>query len=297
MKIAILSRNNALYSTSRLVESARERGHEPHVVDFTKCYVSMERGKPDVYYAGKSLRGMDAVIPRVGSSVTFFGTAVVRQFEMMKVFCTNTSSAILNSRDKLSSLQILSREGVGIPKTIFASFPKDKDVERLIAHIGGVPLIVKLLEGTQGLGVVLADTNASAKSVVEAFSKLEANILIQEFIREARGSDVRAFVVDGKVVGCMKRQSADGEFRANLHRGGLGVEVELAPEESAAAVNAAKAMGLSVAGVDILQSARGPLILEVNSSPGLKGIEGATRKDIASSIIQYIERSVSARPV
>ncbi|MGE4158179.1 MAG: 30S ribosomal protein S6--L-glutamate ligase [Planctomycetota bacterium] len=296
MKIAILSRNNALYSTTRLVESARERGHEPMVVDFTKCYVSMERGKPDVFYGGKSLRSMDAVIPRVGSSVTFFGTAVVRQFEMMKIFCTNTSSAILNSRDKLSSLQILSREGVGIPKTIFASFPKDKDVERLISHIGGVPLIVKLLEGTQGLGVVLADTNASAKSVVEAFSKLEANILIQEFIREARGSDVRAFVVDGEVVGCMKRQSADGEFRANLHRGGLGVEVDLTSEEKTAAVNAAKAMGLSVAGVDILQSSRGPLILEVNSSPGLKGIEGATRKDIASTIIQYIERSVERGP-
>lgn len=292
MKIGILSRSLNIYSTHRLYEAAKQRGHEVQVIDHTKCSVLIEGGNPAVYFNGHRVDLLDAVIPRIGASVTFFGTAVVRQFEVQGVFLANTSQSIVRSRDKLRSMQILSREGVGLPKTVFAKFPKDDDVDALIQKVGGAPLIIKLLEGTQGLGVVLAETDKAAKSVIEAFSGLKENILIQEFIKEAGGSDIRAFVVDGKVIGAMKRQGKEGEFRSNLHRGGKGVVIELSEEEEKAAIHAAKALNLSVAGVDMLQSSRGPLILEVNSSPGLKGIEGATGLDIAGKIIEFCEEHV-----
>jgi ribosomal protein S6--L-glutamate ligase len=292
MKIGILSRSLNIYSTHRLYEAAKQRGHEVYVIDHTKCSVLIEQGNPAVYFNGQRVENLDAVIPRIGASVTFFGTAVVRQFEVQGVFLANTSQSIVRSRDKLRSMQILSREGVGLPKTVFAKFPKDDDVDSLIKKVGGAPLIIKLLEGTQGLGVVLAETDKAAKSVIEAFSGLKENILVQEFIKEAGGADIRAFIVDGKVVGAMKRQGKEGEFRSNLHRGGKGVIIELSEEEERAAINAAKALSLSVAGVDMLQSSRGPLILEVNSSPGLKGIEGATGLDIAGKIIEYCEEHV-----
>ena len=234
------------------------------------------------------LEHTDAVIPRIGASVTFYGTAVVRQFEMNAVFCTTGSQSLMRSRDKLRSLQILSRARLGLPKTIFTNY--SKDVGEVIDHVGGAPLIIKLLEGTQGLGVVLAETRNAAESVIEAFNGLQARVIVQEFIKEAGGADIRALVVDGQVVGAMKRQGKEGEFRSNLHRGGSASVIELTDEEEAAAIKAAKAMGLGVAGVDMLQSSRGPLILEVNSSPGLEGIEAATGKDIAKSIIRYIER-------
>jgi ribosomal protein S6--L-glutamate ligase len=300
MKIGILSRSIGIYSTHRLAEAAKQRGHEVQVIDHTKCSVLIEQNNPALYYKGQRLEALDAVIPRIGASVTFFGTAVVRQFEVQGVFLANTSQSIVRSRDKLRSMQILSREGVGLPKTVFAKFPKDDDVDALIKKVGGAPLIIKLLEGTQGLGVVLAETDKAAKSVIEAFSGLKENILVQEFIKEAGGADIRAFVVDGKVVGAMKRQGKEGEFRSNLHRGGKGVVIDLSEEEERAAINAAKALSLSVAGVDMLQSSRGPLILEVNSSPGLKGIEGATGLDIAGKIIEFCEEHVygkkSGRP-
>lgn len=292
MKIGILSRSMSIYSTHRLYEAAKQRGHEVEVIDHTKCSVLIEQNNPAVLYNGHRLENFDAIIPRIGASVTFFGTAVVRQFEVQNVFIANTSQSIVRSRDKLRSMQILSREGVGIPKTVFAKFPKNDDVDMLIKQVGGAPLIIKLLEGTQGLGVVLAETDKAAKSVIEAFSGLKENILVQEFIKEAGGADIRAFVVDGKVVAAMKRQGKEGEFRSNLHRGGKGVIIELTEEEERAAVNAAEALSLSIAGVDMLQSARGPLILEVNSSPGLKGIEGATGLDIAGKIIAFCEEHV-----
>jgi len=295
MKIGILSRSLNIYSTHRLYEAAKQRGHEAQVIDHTKCSVLIEGGNPAVYFNGHRVDLLDAVIPRIGASVTFFGTAVVRQFEVQGVFLANTSQSIVRSRDKLRSMQILSREGVGLPKTVFAKFPKDDDVDALIQKVGGAPLIIKLLEGTQGLGVVLAETDKAAKSVIEAFSGLKENILIQEFIKEAGGSDIRAFVVDGKVIGAMKRQGKEGEFRSNLHRGGKGVVIELSEEEEKAAIHAAKALNLSVAGVDMLQSSRGPLILEVNSSPGLKGIEGATGLDIAGKIIEFCEEHVDGK--
>ncbi|MCC5946422.1 MAG: 30S ribosomal protein S6--L-glutamate ligase [Bernardetiaceae bacterium] len=295
MKIAILSIGPNLYSTRRLVEAGEQRGHKMLVIDHTKCHVAMQKSTPEIYYQGERLEGIDAVIPRIGASVTFFGTAVIRQFELMNVFTANSSQAILQSRDKLRSLQLLSKVGVGIPKTVFAKFPKDKDVENLIQEIGGTPVVIKLLEGTQGLGVVLAESKKAAKSSIEAFSGLKANILIQEFIQEANGADLRAFVVDGKVVGAMKRQGEEGEFRSNLHRGGKSTVIKLSREEKKSALAAAKAMDLSVAGVDMLPSKRGPLILEVNSSPGLEGIEKATKIDIASSVIEFVERGVEAK--
>lgn len=259
------------------------------MVDHAKCSMMMEKGKPAVLYQGNMLKGIDAIIPRIGSSVTFYGTAIVRQFEMMKVFSTSESQAILRSRDKLRSLQVLSRAGLGIPKTVFSKFPKNDDVEELINNVGGAPLIIKLLEGTQGLGVILADTKTSAKSVIEAFSGIKTNILVQEFIKEAKGSDIRAFVVNGEIVGAMERKGKEGEFRSNIHRGGKGLVINLTKREKSAALNAAKTMGLAIAGVDLLRSSRGPLIVEVNSSPGLEGIEGATNVDIAGKIIDYIE--------
>lgn len=290
MKIIILSRNPNLYSTKRLVEAGEKRKHEMLVVDHTKCDLIIEKRKPQIFYKGNSLEGVDAVIPRIGASVTFYGTAVVRQFEMMKVFTATESQALVRSRDKLRSLQILSRSGLGLPKTAFTNY--SKDVKSIIQKVGGAPLVIKLLEGTQGVGVVLAENNNAAESVLEAFNGLKARVIVQEFIKEAGGADIRAFVVDGVVVGAMKRQGKEGEFRSNLHRGGTATLIELTDEEENAALKAAKSLGLGVAGVDMLQSKKGPLIMEVNSSPGLEGIEGATKKDIANSIIRYIERHV-----
>lgn len=290
MKIAILSRNSKLYSTRRLVEAGKEKGHEVIVVDHLKCSIEIEKRNPKVYFNGAYLDDIDAVIPRIGASVTFYGTAVVRQFEMMKVFTAVESQALVRSRDKLRSLQVLSRAGVGLPKTVFTNY--SKDVDHVIEKVGGAPLILKLLEGTQGLGVVLAETQNAASSVIEAFNGLKARVIAQQFIKESGGSDIRAFVVDGVVVGAMKRQGKEGEFRSNLHRGGSAAIIELSDDEENTALKAAKAMGLGVAGVDMLQSANGPLVLEVNSSPGLEGIEAATNKDIAKEIIRYVERNV-----
>jgi ribosomal protein S6--L-glutamate ligase len=293
MKIAVLSRNANLYSTSRLVKAIEKRGHEAVVIDHLKCSVTADIGDPRVYYQGKLLSDVDAIIPRIGASVTFYGTAIVRQFEMMGKFTANSSISIVRSRDKLRSLQILSRHHVGIPKTVFASNPKQ--IDKLIQEIGGTPVVIKLLEGTQGIGVVLAETKKAAKSVVEAFHGLNAHMLVQEFIAEANGADIRAFVINGKVVGAMKRQGAEGEFRSNLHRGGSSKVVKLSRAEKKAAVEAAKAMGLGVAGVDMLQSERGPLILEVNSSPGLEGIEKATGIDIADKLIEFVETGAKSK--
>ncbi len=290
MNIKILSRNPKLYSTQRLVEAAKKRKHEVEVIDPLKCDIVIEKRKPNVYYKGAYIENVDAIIPRIGSSVTFYGTAVVRQFEMMGAFTTTDSEALVRSRDKLRSLQVLSRARIGLPKTVFTNY--SRDVEGVIKQVGGTPLVIKLLEGTQGLGVVLAETKNAAQSVIEAFNGLQARVIVQEFIKEAKGADIRAFVVDGHVVGAMKRQGKEGEFRSNLHRGGSAEVIQLTDEEEIAAVKAAKSMGLGVAGVDLLQSARGPLILEVNSSPGLEGIEKATGRDIAKTIIRYIEKHV-----
>ncbi len=289
MKIGILSRNVHLYSTKRLVEAAALRGHEVEVIDHLKCNLVMEKKQPQIFYQGKELKGFDAVVPRIGASVTFYGAAVVRQFEMMKVFSAIESQALLRSRDKLRSLQILSRAGLGLPKTVFTNY--SKEVKDIVDSVGGAPLIIKLLEGTQGLGVVLADNRKSAYSVIEAFHNLKARIIVQEFIKEAKGADIRAFVVGGKVVAAMKRQAPEGEFRSNVHRGGSATMYELNRGERAAAVKAANAMGLHVAGVDMLPSARGPLIMEVNSSPGLQGIERASGQDIASEVIKFLEQN------
>jgi len=293
MKIVILSRNPMLYSTSRLVEAAEIRGHFVRVLDHTKCYIVNESKTPSIYYGKEKIENVDAVIPRIGASVTFYGASIIRQFEMQKIFSTVKSVALTRSRDKLRSIQIMSRENLDIPKTAFARNPKD--IPHLIRTVGGAPLILKVLEGTQGLGVVLAETQKAAKSVIEAFMAMDKSILAQEFIAEAGGADIRAFVIDGKVVGAMKRQGKDGEFRSNLHRGGSSSMIKLKRREIAAAVKAARAMGLSIAGVDMLQSDRGPLILEVNSSPGLEGIEKSTGVDVASKIIEYCENSVGKK--
>lgn len=290
MKIAILSRNYKLYSTRRLVEAAKAKGHEAVVIDHLKCIIELEKKSPKIFYNGAYLTDIDAVIPRIGASVTFYGTAVVRQFEMMKVFTAVESQALIRSRDKLRSLQILARAGVGLPKTVFTNYAKD--VDHVIASVGGAPLVLKLLEGTQGLGVILAETHNAANSVIEAFNGLKARVIAQQYIKESKGADIRAFVVDGVVVGAMKRQAKEGEFRSNLHRGGSASLIELTDEESNTVLKATKALGLGVAGVDLLQSSSGPLVLEVNSSPGLEGIEGATNKDIAKEIIRYVERNV-----
>jgi ribosomal protein S6--L-glutamate ligase len=289
MKIAILSRNAKLYSTRRLIEAAEERGHEVHVLDVLRCYMNITSLKPEVHYKGEILTGYDAVIPRIGASVTFYGTAVLRQFEMMSVYPLNESVAISRSRDKLRALQLLSRKGIGLPVTGFAHRPDD--VDDLIKMVGGAPLVIKLLEGTQGIGVVLAETEKAAESVIEAFLGMNANILVQEFIKEAGGSDIRCFVVGDKVVAAMKRQGKEGEFRSNLHRGGSANLIRISPAERATAVRAAKTMGLNVCGVDLLRSNHGPVVMEVNSSPGLEGIEKATGKDIAAMIIEFIEKN------
>ena len=294
MKIAVLSRNPKLFSTRRLVEEALKAGHECVVVDHSLCDLIIEQEGPSIIYKGQKIEGIDAIIPRIGASVTFYGTAVVRQFELMGAISAVTSQAIVRSRDKLRSLQILSKNGLGMPKTAFTNFSKGGE-KQLIEQVSGAPVIIKLLEGTQGLGVVLAETKKAAQSVVEAFHGLKARIIVQEYIKEAKGADIRAFVVNGKVVGAMKRQGAEGEFRSNLHRGGVASVIKLSRAEKQAALNAAKALGLDVAGVDLLQSDRGPLILEVNSSPGLEGIEGATGINVAAEIIKFVEESVAKK--
>jgi len=288
MRIAILSRNASLYSTSRLVDACKERDHTVEVLNTLKCYMDIAAHRPSVHYRGKELQPFDAVIPRIGASVTFYGAAVLRQFEMMGSYSLNESVAITRSRDKLRSLQILARDGLGLPLTGFANSPDD--TKDLIKLVGGAPLVVKLLEGTQGKGVVLAETHKAAESLIDAFRNLDANFLVQEFIKEAGGADIRCLVVGNKVVAAMKRQAKEGEFRSNLHRGGTASLIRLTPEERSTAVRAAKKMGLNVAGVDLLRSNHGAVVLEVNSSPGLQGIESATGKDVASMIIQFIEK-------
>jgi ribosomal protein S6--L-glutamate ligase len=289
MRIAVLSRNENLYSTRRLKEAGESRGHQIEIIDTLHCYMDITRSRPAVRYAGQELPYYDAVIPRIGASITFYGAAVVRQFEMMGTFSVNESVAITRSRDKLRSLQLLSRKDIGLPRTGFACKPDD--ISDLIKNVGGAPVVIKLLEGTQGIGVVLADTNKSAEAILEAFMGLKANILVQEFIQEAGGADLRCLVVGGKVVAAMKRQGAEGEFRSNLHRGGKATLIKLTKEERSTAVNAAKAVGLNVCGVDILQANHGPVVMEVNSSPGLEGIESATKKDVAGMIYEFIENN------
>ncbi|AJR06845.1 putative ribosomal protein S6 modification protein [Photobacterium gaetbulicola Gung47] len=293
MKIGILSQNENLYSTRRLREAIEQRGHEAVIINALRCYMNINSVKPSIHFEGQDLTGFDAIIPRIGADITFYGCSVLRQFEMMDVFSVNPSIAISRSRDKLRSLQLLSRKGVGMPITGFASKPDD--VPDLIKMVGGAPLVIKLLEGTQGIGVVLAETQKAAESVIEAFMGLKANIMVQEFIEEAGGADIRCFVIGDKVIAAMKRQGAEGEFRSNLHRGGSASLIRITPEERKTAVAAAKAMGLSVAGVDLLRSNRGPLVMEVNSSPGLEGIEGATGKDIAGMIVEYIEKNAGKK--
>lgn len=291
MKIIILSRNAKLYSTDALVRAAEARGHEVRVVDYLRCYMNITSRKPRIYVDGEELSA-DAVIPRIAASHTFYGNAVVRQFEMMNVFTVNDSVGIARSRDKLRSMQILAKKGVGLPVTAFAHHTDA--TSELIKMCGGAPLVIKLLEGTQGAGVVLAETKNAAQSVIEAFKAGNMNILVQEFIKEAKGADIRCIVVGGKVIAAMKRQAEEGEFRSNLHRGGTAEKVKISPEERAVACRAAKAMGLNVAGVDLLRSNHGPVVMEVNSSPGLEGIEQCSGKDVAGMIIEFIERSALA---
>ena len=292
MKIAILSRKKSYYSTRRLVEAAEQAGHEALVIDTLRVYMDIASHRPGIHYNGEALTGFDAVIPRIGASITFYGTAVLRQFEMMGVYPLNESVAISRSRDKLRSLQLLSRKGIGLPVTGFANSPDD--IPDLLKMVGGAPVVIKLLEGTQGIGVVLAETQKAAESVVEAFMGLNANILVQEYIKEAGGADIRCFVIGDRVVASMKRQAQEGEFRSNLHRGGSASLIKITPEERSTAVRAAKVMGLNVAGVDLLRSNHGPVVMEVNSSPGLEGIEAASGHDVAAKIINFIVRN--ARP-
>jgi len=289
MKIGILSTSTKLYSTRRLVEACELRGHEAHVINHKRCYMNIASHNPSVHYNGEILAGFDAIIPRIGASLTFYGTAVVRQFEMMNTYCLNESVAITRSRDKLRALQLLSRKGIGMPVTGFANSPGDTD--DLLRLVGGSPVVIKLLEGTQGVGVVLAETSKAAESVIEAFRGLDANFMVQEFIKEAGGADLRCMVVGEKVVAAMKRQGKEGEFRSNLHRGGTAKLIKLTPEERSTAVRASKIMGLNFSGVDLLRSNHGPVVMEVNSSPGLEGIEAATGKDVASMVVEFIEKN------
>lgn len=289
MKIAILSRNPRLYSTRRLVEAAEQRGHEVVVLDVLRCYMNIATHRPSIHYKGKDLVDFDAVVPRIGASVTVYGAAVLRQFEMIGVYPLNESVAITRSRDKLRALQLLSRKGIGLPVTGFAHKPDD--IDDLLRMVGGPPVVIKLLAGTQGIGIVLAETRKAAETVIESFLGLKASVLVQEYIKEAGGSDIRCFVIGDKVVAAMKRQAKDGEFRSNIHRGGSAALVKITPEERSTAVRAAKTMGLNVCGVDILRANHGPVVLEVNSSPGLKGIESVTGKDIAAQIMAFIEKN------
>ena len=288
MNIVILSRNINLYSTQRLIEEAQNRNHHVEVVDPLECDIIIEKEKPTILYRDSYLDDLDAIIPRIGASVTYYGCAVVRQFEMMNVFSTVSSDAIIRSRDKLRSFQHLSKAGVDMPKTVFTNY--SRDIDKVIAQVGGIPVVIKLLEGTQGIGVVLAESKNAAESVLEAFNGLEARALVQEYIAEAKGADLRALIVDGQVVGAMKRQGKEGEFRSNLHRGGTYEQYKLDENEIKLAIKAARKLKLPICGVDILQSNRGPLVMEVNSTPGLEGIEVASGKNIAKSIITYIER-------
>jgi ribosomal protein S6--L-glutamate ligase len=289
MQIGILSTNRNLYSTRRLIEATEARGHTARVINHKRCYMNITSHNPGVHFKGEAIKGLDAIIPRIGASVSFYGTAVVRQFEMMGVYSVNESVAITRSRDKLRALQLLSRKGIGLPVTGFANSPDDTD--DLLNFVGGAPVVVKLLEGTQGVGVVLAETKKAAESVIEAFRGLGANFMVQEFIKEAGGADLRCFVIGDKVVAAMKRQGREGEFRSNLHRGGTATLIKITPEERSTAVRSANAMGLNVAGVDLLRSNHGPVVMEVNSSPGLEGIEKATDRDVASMVIEFIEKN------
>jgi ribosomal protein S6--L-glutamate ligase len=289
MKIAVLSTNRNLYSTRRLVEAGQERGHQMIVINHKRCYMNIVSHKPRVHYNGEPIEGVDAIIPRIGASVSFYGTAVVRQFEVMGVYSVNESVAITRSRDKLRALQLLSRKGIGLPVTGFASAPGDTD--DLLELVGGAPVVIKLLEGTQGVGVVLAETKQAAESVIEAFRGLKANFMVQEYIKEAGGSDIRCFVIGDRVVAAMMRQGREGEFRSNLHRGGSARLIKITPEERSTAVRSARVMGLNVAGVDLLRSAHGPVVMEVNSSPGLEGIENATGRDVAGMVIDFVEKN------
>jgi ribosomal protein S6--L-glutamate ligase len=288
MKIGILSTNRNLYSTKRLVEACKQRGHEVLVINHKQCYMNITSHNPSVHWKGEAIEGVDAIIPRIGASISFYGTAVVRQFEMMGVYSVNESVAITRSRDKLRASQLLARKGIGLPVTGFANSPGD--TEDLLKIAGGAPVVIKLLEGTQGVGVVLAETKKAAESVIEAFRGLKADFMVQEFIKEAGGADIRCFVIGDKVVAAMKRQGKEGEFRSNLHRGGTAKLIKITPEERSTAVRSARVMGLNVAGVDLLRSNHGPVVMEVNSSPGLEGIENATGKDIAGMIIEFIEK-------
>jgi ribosomal protein S6--L-glutamate ligase len=289
LKIVVLSTNPRLYSTHRLVEAGRQRGHRMLVLNHKRCYMNITSNRPSIHYKGEAVTEVDAVIPRIGASVSFYGAAVVRQFEMMGVYSVNESVAITRSRDKLRALQLLSRKGIGLPITGFADSPDD--TQDLLAFVGGAPVVIKLLEGTQGVGVVLGETRKAAESVIEAFRGLNANFMVQEYIKEAGGSDIRCFVIGGKVVASMQRTGKEGEFRSNLHRGGSAHVIRITPEERSTAVRSARIMGLNVAGVDLLRSNHGPVVLEVNSSPGLEGIEKTTGKDIASLVIQFVENN------
>jgi len=295
MKIAILSRNARLYSTLRLVEAARKRGHSVRVLDPLRCYMRIAAGAFEIHYKGRALRGLGVVIPRIGASITFYGTAVMRQFEMMGINTPNTADAILRARDKLHSLQLLAREGIGLPTTVFGDNPDD--TADLLKMLGDPPHVIKLNEGAQGQGVLLAEKRSAAQGMIEAFRGLYANFLVQEFIKEAKGADLRCFVVGGRVVAAMQRQAPEGEFRANIHRGGTAIPVILTPQETEMALHAARVMGLGIAGVDLLRSTRGPLVLEVNSSPGLEGIEAATGVDVAGAIIEHVAGGARQRAV
>ena len=291
MKIAILSRNARLYSTKRLIEAARLRGHSVRVLDPLRCYMRIAAGAFEIHCKGRVLQGFDAVIPRIGASITFYGTAVVRQFEMMGVYTPNGSDAILRARDKLRALQLLAREGIELPTTVIGDNPDD--TRDLLTMLGEPPHVIKLNEGAQGQGVLLAEKRAAAQGMIEAFRSLYANFIVQEFIREADGVDLRCFVVGDQVVAAMQRRAPEGDFRANIHRGGSAHAVTLSAQEINTAVRAATVMGLGVAGVDLLRSARGPLVLEVNSSPGLEGIEGASGVDVAGAVVEYLTRMTS----
>lgn len=291
MKICVLSRNPKIYSTHRLVKAALARGHKVRVINPLRCYMNITSAKPMVHYRDESLDDFNVVIPRIGASITYYGTATLRQFEMMGVYSLNESTSITRSRDKLRCLQILSRSGIGLPVTSYAH--STKMTEKIVQMVGGAPCVIKLIEGTQGKGVILADTKKAAESVIDGFRQMKAHFLVQEFIKESNGKDIRAFVIGDKVVASMMRTAKDGEFRSNLHRGGTAMPVKISEEEATMAVNAAKALGLNVAGVDLLRSTRGPLVLEVNSSPGLQGIETSTGLDIATMIIEYIEKNIT----
>lgn len=293
MKIAILSRNPKIYSTHRLVKAGLSRGHEVRVINPLRCYMNITSSQPMVHYRDEKLNDLNVVIPRIGASITHYGSAVLRQFEMMGVFSLNESTSITRSRDKLRCLQILSRSGIGLPVTSYAH--STKMTEKLVKMVGGAPCVIKLLEGTQGKGVILADTNRAAESIIDSFRHMKAHFMVQEFIKESNGQDIRAFVIGNKVVASMMRKAKEGEFRSNLHRGGTAQKVDISQEEATVAVNAAKALGLNVAGVDLLRSSRGPLVLEVNSSPGLQGIETSTGLDIATMIIEYAEQNLSQK--